>query len=280
MVVKTIFDVADFQKKKKVALAKSSKTKLTAAETAKLKKQADKSLSSYKNLKVVELTKGGNPTGRYFLRGELKTKQGGTRWRILGKADQAGSIKKYGKVRQAVKVKPAKKARGKKTPATRRASSPKSYAPEKAKMAKMAVPQLRAEAKKRRPKAKLSHNGKALDKMQLIDLILTGNPGRHGRKSPKSPKARAKRASDPAPRKKSTGKKKSTGRKKSTGKKKTSTKKARKASPKQDLVKGLKKAELMKVAKHYKMRGVDKLAVADLRKKVAAKTEKEIKAAL
>ena len=181
MVVKTIFDVAEFQRKKKAALAKSGKTKLSASETAKLKKSADKTLSNYKNLKVVELTKGGKPTGRYFLRGELKTPQGGTRWRILSKADATALTKTHGKVSQAVKAKPAKKARGKKSPATK-----KKYLPG-----------------------------------------------------------------------------------------------VRKASPKQNLLRGLKKEELLKVARHYNMRAPEKLSVAELRERIGRnKTEKEIKKAL
>ena len=125
MVVNTIFDVAEFQRKKKAALAKSGKTKLSAAETAQLKKSADKALNKYKNLTVVELTKGGKSTGRYFLRGELKGKQGGTRWRILSKKDADTLAKTHGTVSQAVKAKPPKKARGKKSPATRKKSTGK-----------------------------------------------------------------------------------------------------------------------------------------------------------
>ena len=246
MVVKTIFDVAEFQKKKKQALEMSGKTKLTVTETNKLKKQADKPLDKYKNLKVVELTKGGKPTGRYFLRGELKTKGGGMRWRILGKADKDQAIKKYGKVGQPVKAKPAKRKKAaKKTPTKapakrgpRRGTTPARRPRKKTReqLLAMTTEDLRDEAKSARPAAKLSRGGKAFDKMQLVDLIDKGKPGKHGRKSPraKSPK-RGRRAT--TPRKTSTKRKKAT-----------------KGSPKQDLLNDLKMDALRKVAKDNNMR--------------------------
>ena len=281
MVVNSIFDVAEFQTRKKAILKKSGKKKLTGAEGKKIRAQAKKPLSKYKNLKVVELTKNGKSTGRFFLRGQLKTAGGGMRWRILGKADREAAIEEYGSTTQKVKAKPAKKkAAAKKSPAKRgrRATSPVN-ARTKAKLLSMTTVQLKAEAKKTRPTGKRS----ALNKAQLVDLILTGKPGRSGRKSPrgKSPK-KARRATSPAKKSpaRKTSAKKSPARK-TSAKKSPARKTSAKKSPKQTLLKGLDRAGLLKVAKAYNMQGVSsKTTVVALRKKVGTKTVKEIKKAM
>jgi len=262
MVVKTIFDVAEFQKKKKEALEKSGKSKLSATEINKLKKEADKPLSSYKKLKVVELTRDGKPTGRYFLRGELKTKEGGQRWRILGKEDKDAAIKKYGKVRQKVKSNASKKKSIKKTAkrGRRRGTTPVSRGRKKSReeLEDMTTDQLRKEAKRLRPAAKLSRNGKAFDKMQLIDLIDTGKPGRHGRKSP--------RAKTPIKRRSTTPRKTA-----------TKSKRATRKSPKQELLDGLKLTSLRKIAKKHNMRvkGMKEAALREHIRKNATKAQIE-----